>query len=272
MTKFKSIFFYFDIIFIFILLIIGIITNSIVKSPGLLIVVVPLIIYFWGYLLINSKKVKIPQNNLFWIFVSILLIFNLLGTIVLFFANIFFARTFFDVIISFFYLPFPLYFLFTIVDWYKKVVQNNLIQIKLTKEKTAETGTPLNVDLDRRKFLKILGATGASVFLLSLLNPKQAGAAFFGSVPGPGTVSLKDASGTKINPAEKHPTDGYKISQLDSATYPHYYGYVNQSGAWYIMKEDDLGNYRYTKGTTGFSANWTLRADLTYDYFNTIFS
>ena len=134
--------------------------------------------------------------------------------------------------------------------------------------------TPISsvkVDVDRRRFLKILGGTGVSIFLMSLLNPKQAGAAFFGSVPGPGTISIKDASGIKINPAEKQPTDGYKISQIDDANYPYYYGYINSSGAWYIMSEDVNSNYRYTKGGSSFATNWTSRASLTYDYFDSIF-
>jgi len=56
-------------------------------------------------------------------------------------------------------------------------------------------------DPQLRQFLRVVGVTGVGLFLLSLLNPKKVGAAFFGSVPGPGTVALKDTSDTKINPA-----------------------------------------------------------------------
>ncbi len=125
-------------------------------------------------------------------------------------------------------------------------------------------------DIDRRMFLKLIGSAGLSIFFLSIFT-KKAEAAFFGSVPGPGTVAIKDTTGVQIDPAIKSPTDGYKISQIDDST-PSYYGFVNKGGLWFIMKEDtSSGNYRYTKGTTGFSTNWTNRASLTYDYFNVVF-
>jgi len=133
-------------------------------------------------------------------------------------------------------------------------------------------------DLDRRAFLKLIGSAGITVFLFSIFA-KRAEAAFFGSVPGPGTVAIKDATGTVINPAIKHPTDGYRINQVDdtsSATYS-YYGFTNKDGAWFIMREVtsgvDAGQYRYTKGTSGFAAGWADRVDpdTPYNYFDEIF-
>lgn len=130
-------------------------------------------------------------------------------------------------------------------------------------------------DRDRRLFLKLIGSTGLSLFFMSLVS-KEAQATFFGSLPGPGTVSLKDSAGNKIDPAEKSPTDGYKISQLDDsgATYL-YFGYVNKDGAWYIQRETvgggGVGDYRYFKGSTNFATNWSNRANLNYDEFENIF-
>lgn len=124
-------------------------------------------------------------------------------------------------------------------------------------------------DLDRRMFLKLIGSTGIMLFLFSIFTKKAEGA-FFGSVPGPGTVALKDIAGAQIDPSQHHPTDGYKISQVDDST-PAFYGFVRKDGAWFIMKEDSAGAYRYTKGTSDFSTNWTNRASLTYDYFDIIF-
>lgn len=117
-------------------------------------------------------------------------------------------------------------------------------------------------DPQRRAFLKIIGSTGASLFLLSIFT-KRAQAAFFGSVPGPGTVSLKDTTGAQIDPAIKHPTDGYKISRVDDST-PAYYGYTDKDGKWFIMKEDDSGNYTYAVGTTDFNDNWDGKGGLQY--------
>lgn len=124
-------------------------------------------------------------------------------------------------------------------------------------------------DLNRRMFLRLIGSAGVSVFILSIFTNK-AEAAFFGSVPGPGTVGVKDVSGNLIDPSEKQPTDGYNITEVDDST-PTYIGYVNKDGAWYILKEDSSGAYRYTKGTSSFSTNWTNRASLTYDYFSAVF-
>ncbi|MGB4965993.1 MAG: hypothetical protein WBO77_02710 [Microgenomates group bacterium] len=138
--------------------------------------------------------------------------------------------------------------------------------IKLTKlDEIKDT----DVDNNRRMFLRLIGSAGVSVFILSIFTGK-AEAAFFGSNPGPGTIGVKDSSGTLIDPSEKQPTDGYNISQVDDEI-PSYYGYVNKTGAWYIVKEDATGAYRYVKGASSFSTNWTNRASLTYDYFDSIF-
>lgn len=126
------------------------------------------------------------------------------------------------------------------------------------------------VDIDRRAFLKLIGSAGVSLFLFSLFT-KRAEAAFFGSVPGPGAVTIKDSLGNKIDPAIKEPTDGYKITDLDDSA-PAYYGFVDKDGNWFIQKEDDTsGAYRYVKGTSSYSTNWTNRGSLTYDYFNNVF-
>lgn len=64
----------------------------------------------------------------------------------------------------------------------------------------------------------------------------------------------------------------YKISDTDSSSDPKYYGNVAADGSWYIMKETtSAGTYRYCKGASSYSTNWTGRASLTYDYFDVIF-
>lgn len=125
-------------------------------------------------------------------------------------------------------------------------------------------------DLDRRMFLKLIGSAGITAFLFSIFTDKSH-AAFFGSMPGPGTIAIKDSNGTVIDPSEKQPTDGYNISQVDDGITASYYGFVHRTGAWYIQKEDATGNYRYTKGPSDFATNWTNRTSLTYDYFDNIF-
>lgn len=125
-------------------------------------------------------------------------------------------------------------------------------------------------DNDRRIFLKLIGSAGFSLLFMALFT-KKAQAAFFGSMPGPGTVAIKNSAGVKIDPAESHPTDGYEIAEIDDTSSPAYYGFLKKNGYWYITKETSAGSYRYTKGTTSFSTNWTNRASLTYDYFDSVF-
>lgn len=149
-----------------------------------------------------------------------------------------------------------------IVNQSKKIAKNDPIKL-------APATSPNIFDRDRRMFIKLIGSAGLTVLFFSLFTKKAHGA-FFGSVPGPGTVAIKDIAGVQIDPAQNHPTDGYKISQLDDST-PSYYGFIRKDGAWFIMKEESNGDYRYTKGASSFSTNWTDRASLTYGYFDAIF-
>jgi hypothetical protein len=134
-----------------------------------------------------------------------------------------------------------------------------------------EAPDPNIQDNKKRQFLKILGGGGVSLFLTMFVFKQNASAAFFGSGGGPGVVALKDSAGTKIDPAEKQPTDGYNITEIDDLPPTSYYGFVHKNGNWYIAKEDNSGTYRYAKGSSSFSTNWTNRATLTYGYFNTVF-
>ncbi|OGD83148.1 hypothetical protein A2572_03825 [Candidatus Collierbacteria bacterium RIFOXYD1_FULL_40_9] len=196
---------------------------------------------------------------------SLLIIINLLS-----------VKSYTDLITSFVYLPLVLYFLSQIIKKRVLAKQKSIpikpkpINITPTQITTTNSSSSI-LDQDKRLFLKLIGSAGASMLFMALFT-KKAQAAFFGSVPGPGTVSIKNSSGVKIDPAEAHPTDGYKITEIDDTSSPAYYGFVKKSGNWYIMREDSSGAYRYTKGTTSFSTNWTNRASLTYDYFNSIFS
>ncbi|MFZ2199559.1 MAG: hypothetical protein WAV40_02100 [Microgenomates group bacterium] len=131
---------------------------------------------------------------------------------------------------------------------------------------------PNNIsDDNRRLFLKLVGSTGLSVVIMAIFGKKSAQAAFFGSVPGPGTVAVKNIAGDTIDPAEKQSTDGYEISQVDDSSTPSYYGFVHKTGAWYITKEDATGAYRYAKGSADFATGWTTRVGLAYDYFDNTF-
>lgn len=175
------------------------------------------------------------------------------------------------------FFPLTVYFALAIWPRQKKSLREIRVVTKepngiLRKIDPSQEPQPVAGEMDpnRRLFLKLIGSAGISLFLMTIFT-KRTEAAFFGSVPGPGTVSLKDSAGNKIDPAEKQPTDGYKITEIDDASSPAYYGFVEKGGAWYIQREDSSGAYRYAKGSSAFSTGWTGRAALSYDYFDNVF-
>lgn len=189
------------------------------------------------------------------------------------------ARSISELLSAVFFFPLVVYFALIVLPRGRKALiipandsRRHLegVQKQPSKLKKIDDGKEKReIDVDRRMLLKLIGSAGLSIFFFSLFT-KKTHAAFFGSVPGPGTVALKDTAGVQIDPSQHHPTDGYKISEVDDSS-PAFYGFVRKDGAWFIMKEDSSGAYRYTKGASGFSTNWTNRANLTYDYFDAIF-
>ncbi len=207
---------------------------------------------------------------------QIILYYGLFICLLLTLAGIISAKSFNDLLSSFIYIP--LIFFFTTQLLHKKVITRKQTP-KITKPTSTKVITPTQIisndspniaDNDKRLFLKLVGSAGFSLLFMAMFT-KKAQAAFFGSVPGPGTVAIKNTAGVQIDPSQEHPTDGYEITEIDDTSSPSYYGFLKKNGNWYIMKEDSTGAYRYSKGTSLFTTNWTNRASLTYDYFNSIF-
>ena len=107
-----------------------------------------------------------------------------------------------------------------------------------------------------------------------------------GSLTGGGTVTVNNFPATQAISAASLPLPSgaaldasilaelasYKITDDDSIPNPSYFGYTNSAGNWYIMKIDTVASsYRYVKGDSAYTTNWTNRAALGYDYFYTIF-
>lgn len=196
-------------------------------------------------------------------------------------VGVFSAKNTNQLLTSFIYLPLIFYFGTKILHIMikkspnKNVTKNKNYSIQSSSSNFQKAIVPEEIpmgvaDNDKRLFLKLIGSTGVSLLFMALFT-KKAQAAFFGSVPGPGVVAIKDSAGNKIDPAEKNPTDGYEITEIDDSGSPAYYGFVKKTGAWYIMLEDSSGGYRYAKGSSDFAISWTGRALLSYDYFNSIF-
>ena len=138
-------------------------------------------------------------------------------------------------------------------------------------ETTTEESTAVDVsDFSKRAFLKMIGATGISFFIASLLN-RRFESQFFGKATDTGMTALEDTKGTKVDPAQTHPTDGYRISEVDDNAIT-FYGFIKKGGAWFIMREDTSnGSFRYAKGDSGFPTSWENRNTLSYDYYHNIF-
>jgi len=233
-------------------------------NPFLFIIFFPVILFFSLTLVKKPRNSSLKKILIYYNFVivTIMMFMGFLGTSS--FPQLISAVLFFPIACYFWLLTFP-------KRGTKLTIPDKVSFVKAQAKKPAEEGTYLGrgFDKDRRIFIKLIGSTGLSLFFLSIFT-KKAQAAFFGSVPGPGTVALKDTTGAQIDPAIKQPTDGYKISYIDDST-PAYYGFVDKTGRWFIMKEEATGAYLYYKGDTNFSDGWDDRERKLYGYFNTIF-
>lgn len=63
----------------------------------------------------------------------------------------------------------------------------------------------------------------------------------------------------------------YEISDQDTAGDPIYFGFLNSSGGYIIMEQNNaLGTYRYAIGDDLYSTAWTARAGLSYTTYDDI--
>lgn len=128
-------------------------------------------------------------------------------------------------------------------------------------------------DIDKRAFLKMLGGIGVSAIVFSFINKKFGGLFSGNTATALETVSLKNSFGQQIDPVEKTPTDGYRITEIDDSSSVTYFGFTDKDGSWYIMRQDtDAGAFRYSRGTSNFSRNWNDRENLRYEYYNDVFT
>jgi len=174
------------------------------------------------------------------------------------------ARTYPQLVVAIAFYPLLVYFAFKVFPRKRSQVayKEHLAPIQPVAENA--------VDDDKRAFLKLLGVSGISLLLYSIFI-KRPQVPFFESSSESETISLQDTSGNKINPAEKGPTDGYRITEIDDSIVA-YYGFTHKDGSWFIMQEDtDTGSFRYMRGDSNFTNGWAGREDFKYDYFVNVF-
>lgn len=183
------------------------------------------------------------------------------------------AKTYSELVIPIILYPILIFIAFMIFP------RNSLKQPKITlhsppkldqdRGKTQQPQESASVaDSDRRAFIKLIGALGASFFLFSLLGRRTENF-FFGRNEQIGINQT--GSGGQLSLAGPSPTDSYKISEIDEGLVT-YYGFINKDGAWLIMRQDsNENNFRYAKGSSDFPGNWKSRENLRYDYFYNLF-
>lgn len=134
----------------------------------------------------------------------------------------------------------------------------------------SKLGTVDVADIDRRVFLKLVGATGLSFFLISLFSRRTADTLLYNKL-NTGKESVNPVTDQVNTASQKQGPSGYTITEIDDNLIA-YYGFTNTTGGWYIMREDSLsGSFRYVKGDSDFPSNWKDREDLKYAYYNDVF-
>ena len=168
--------------------------------------------------------------------------------------------------------PLLIFFAYRLFVHNDRKVQPTIVQpqdqLNKQDEEVNQEKVEVVTDLNKRAFLKIVGATGLSFFLISLFG-RRIESLFLNR-------TLDTGIGPIGFPEDQSVTGGisesYKISEIDDASTVTYYGFVNKQGAWFIMKEDvESNSYRYVRSGTDFSNNWVNRENLKYDYYYNLF-
>lgn len=62
----------------------------------------------------------------------------------------------------------------------------------------------------------------------------------------------------------------YKASDTDVGEQNSYYGFLDNSGAWFVLRQSgsDKASFRYAFGNKDYSKNWSAREKLTYGYYS----
>lgn len=183
------------------------------------------------------------------------------------------ANTYLQLALAVVLYPVLAYFALEIFPRKKKITQPIVMpayapvappqEVSVQKENTSD-----DVDIDRRTFLKLIGATGIFFFLSSLAGKWSA--LPFGKALQPAGFSSSPSDGASIAQTGSSPLAGFQIAEIDEGIIT-YYGFTQANGSWLIMKEDtDTNSFRYAKGKSGFPDNWAKHQNLKYDYYSNL--
>lgn len=179
------------------------------------------------------------------------------------------AKTYTQLIIAVVVYPLLAYFALKLLP--RRNQKAPAITIKLPSRPARRDAQRLDsvevADVDKRTFLKLVGAAGLSFFVFSILG-RRVESLLFGRGLDSGIAGVAPVA---TDPTSTQIADGYKISEIDEGE-TTYYGFTNKTGGWLIMREEaDSSSFRYAKGDINFPVNWANRANLKYDYFYNLF-
>lgn len=144
------------------------------------------------------------------------------------------------------------------------------VRAVVTTTRTPESPKVEVADIDKRTFLKLIGTAGLTFFIFSILGRRAEYALYNkGILPSMSGVTppTDPSSGGSLTSAQ-----GYKITEVDDTGSTAYYGFVNSSGSWFIMKQDqNATSFRYAGGNSNFTQGWKDRKNLKYDYYYNLF-
>lgn len=244
----------------------GFLTTLTMPSQIFQIMFVPITVYLFSTLASHlALRSPVFESQNIWI--KLLIMYCLVVSCIFVVGGFMSSKNQTDFITSFVFLPLPVYFLI-LVFFQRKMVTVTPVGQRSYTPPVATT----KLDENRRDFLKLIGTAGISIFVYNLLFRRDVGPLLgnFSSNNNTNPLTLKNAQGDVINPAEKSPTEGYSISQIDDSP-TAYFGFINNMGQWFIMRQDTDNSYRYSRGDKDFTSNWTDRTKLEYDYFDNVF-
>lgn len=187
------------------------------------------------------------------------------------------AKTYIQLAVAIVLYPLLAFFAYKVFthSYWKRPAKNLQIAIQ-AKVKPVEKAANIEgknigiADIDKRTFLKLIGATGVTFFLISIFGRRIEALLFNRNLETvPNSVG---APVGKTGTPTASPTEGYTISEIDDNEVS-YFGFINKDGGWFIMKGDtETGSFRYFKGKSNFPINWNNRENINYDYFHEVFS
>ena len=160
----------------------------------------------------------------------------------------------------------------TYFDAIKTAIEKNQPIVNITKQDivfptNANKAIPVRLSDGKSFYNAIAQAVSGGNVQSTLIRNTDDGYAI--AVVNPDGTNI---GGSPSSSGYSNPTEEYAINDIDDASNPKYYGFEKADGGWYIMRENtSTKQYRYAKGDSDYSTNWTNRASQSYATFGSTF-